>query len=262
MVALLAGPALAGGVGKAVAIAYGAPLAAREITSFFNTQFHTMKASDNDMVAQTGRVLEATSLGYGVGYIGSVAIIAAGQLILGNPLGAVGTVGSAAILANPIAATCAAAGAIYYGYSALSEDERTELLESVAHGLAVGTQLIRSIIEYFIAEMKKALTSDTLTELKAMVAEYAATFGSNIADITRTLVDKVQSSLGQAYDGAIHIGQSAGGALAAAATSGTALAGKTFGQISNLISGQPAATEEPVAILPPPANNPAMDQPS
>ena len=259
MVALLAAPAVAGGVGKAVAMAYGAPVAARGIATFFDTQFQTMKASDNAIVEQTGRILEAATLGYGIGYIAPVAIIAAGQLILGNPLGAIGTVGSAAILANPIAATCAAAGALYYGYAAMTNAERTQLIESLAQGLKVGTQLVLSILDFFLTEMKKALSSDMLSELKASVAEYAATFGNGIADITRTVADKLQMGLSQAYDGAIYLRQNAGEALASAAVSGSALAGKAFDQLSGMV-GNHAASKKAAAMLPDSNNSEQSEQ--
>lgn len=250
MVAILASSALAGGIGKALALSYGAPLAARGIQSFFNSQFETMKASDNAMVSQSGRVLEATAFGYGIGYVTPVAIIAAGQLILGNPLGAVGTVGSAIILSNPIAATCAAAGALIYGYSALTDYERERLLESIADGLEVGKQLIASIIDFFIGEMHKALDSNALAQLKAEVAKYAIALGGSIADVTRALIDRVQVGLGHAYDGAAYLGQGAGEALAAVAASGSAIAGSTIDQIAGLMGRQPAVKsieDQPVA---------------
>lgn len=245
MVALLAGPIIGGSVVKGLAIAYGAPAAASGIQKFFGTQFQGMKAPDNMMVAQSGRILEATVAGYGIGYVTPVAIMAAGHLILGNPLSALGTIGSAAILSNPIAATCAAAGALFYGYAALTESERAQLIASIASGLAVGEQLIRSIIEFFIAEMKKALDADALAQLKARVAEYALAFGSNIAEVTRALVDRVQVGFGNAYDGVVQLGQGASGAMLSAATSGSAFAGKAIDQITALVVTQGSRKEEP-----------------
>lgn len=43
---------------------------------------------------------------------------------------------------NPLVMTCAAVGAIYYGWGALSEQERTETLEKLSNGLNVGVELI------------------------------------------------------------------------------------------------------------------------
>lgn len=247
MVARLAASAAGGKMAKTLALSYGAPSAARGIAIFFDTQFEVMQASSNTMVAQSGRVLQAAAYGYGIGYITPVAIMAAGQLILGNPLSAIGTVGSAAILSNPIAATCAAAGALFYGYGALTNEERAVLIESIADGLGVGRQLIASIIDFVIGEMKKALDSDTLAELKAAVAEYAALLGCSIADITRALMDRVHVGLGHAYDGAVYIGQGASEALAVVAASGTAIAGKARDQIAGLRSAKDAP-DEPLAL--------------
>jgi len=87
------------------------------IDSFIDDHISQMKTSENDTIAKTGRVIEMAKFGFGLGYMSSVAIIAVGQLILGNPLNAVGTVATAATLTNPIAMTCAAVGAIYYGWS-------------------------------------------------------------------------------------------------------------------------------------------------
>lgn len=78
---------------------------AGEINEFIDDHIETLKASDNPLIASTGRVLEGAKYGFGVGYMSSVAIIAVGQFLLGNTLAAVGTVLTAATLTNPIAMT-------------------------------------------------------------------------------------------------------------------------------------------------------------
>jgi len=100
--------------------------AANGINDFINSHIEVLKCSENPTIASTGRVLEAAKFGFGLGYLSSVAIMAVGQLILGNNLvfgaGSVASMlGSAAVLSNPIAMTCGAVGAIYYGWNALTK---------------------------------------------------------------------------------------------------------------------------------------------
>src|SRR5689334_2220108 len=86
------------------------------ISDFIDRHIEDLKKSDQAAIAKTGRVLEALKTGFAVGYMASVAVIAVGQLILGNPLSAAMTVGKAVLLMNPAAMTCAAIGAICYGW--------------------------------------------------------------------------------------------------------------------------------------------------
>ena len=97
-------------IAQAIKALYGMAV---EINDFLDKHIEEMKGSDNPTISRTGRVLEMAKYGFGIGYISSVTIIAVGQLLLGNTLGAVTTVASAAVLSNPIAMTCAAIGAIY-----------------------------------------------------------------------------------------------------------------------------------------------------
>ena len=54
------------------------------INEFIDDHIEKLKASDNPLIASTGRVLEGAKYGFGVGYVSSVAIIAVGQVLLGN----------------------------------------------------------------------------------------------------------------------------------------------------------------------------------
>jgi hypothetical protein len=164
------------------------------VNDFINEHIENLKLSDNHVISSTGRVLEGAKYGFGLGYLTSVAIIAVGQLILGNTLvvgaiAAVKTVGSAAILGNPVAMTCGAIGAICYGWAALTDQEKDVILNRVQIGLEIGIELIKSLIEFVTRKMKEFLSSDQFKELKIIVAGVADAFGKKISDITKVLSD-------------------------------------------------------------------------
>ena len=46
--------------------------------------------------------------------------------------------------------TCAAVGAILYGWNALSEQERNDILDRLSRGLEIGIELIKSIVIFVI----------------------------------------------------------------------------------------------------------------
>lgn len=149
-------------MGAAIAGIYGVVGTLAQVNTFFNEHIERLKASDNKIIASTGRVLEGAKLGFGLGYAGSIAILAAGQLLLGNSLAAVAVVGSAVAVANPIAMTCAAIGAVYYGWAALTEEERSAIVDRLAEGLELGTELIRSLISFAIRTTSDLLSSKQL----------------------------------------------------------------------------------------------------
>jgi hypothetical protein len=122
--------------------------------------------------------------GFGLGYISSVTIMAAGQLLLGNPLAAMSTVASVAALSNPIALTCAAVGAILYGWSALDDKEKNAILDQLARGLNLGVELIKSVIAFVINTAKEVMDSKAIKDLKAYIADKVALFGRSLSDVT------------------------------------------------------------------------------
>ena len=177
--------------------------AGQGLNQFINEHIDELKKSDNPVIASTGRVLEAAKFGFGLGYLSSVAIIAVGQLILGNNLAvgvvsAAATVGSAALLVNPVAMTCGAVGAICYGWGALTTQEQDAILHRIREGLEVGTELIRSLIDFVIRKAKNFLDSEHLVELKKFIGEQAQRFDRTIADITRATGDKFVQAVGNA----------------------------------------------------------------
>src|SRR5574343_868625 len=188
-----AGGAALSAVAQAVAALYGA---AADFNGFLDRHIASMKASGNHTVSRTGHVLEMAKLGFGLGYLSSVTILAVGQFILGNPLGAVQTVATAATLTNPVAMTCAAVGAIVYGWAALSDAERNSILERLAQGLEIGVELIKAIIGFVVSTAKSVLDSSALADLKQYIAEKAALFGRSLSDVTHLTVDVLSDAAG------------------------------------------------------------------
>lgn len=151
----------------------------------------SMKGSENSAVSRTGAVLEGAKFGFGIGYITPVIVIAVGQLILGNPLSAVWTGVTAITLSNPIAMTCGAIGAIYYGWQALSNDERNAILLRLMEAFNVGVELIKAMVNFITTTMKELLSAENLAEVKKFLVDAATTFGKSMSDITHAVVDGV-----------------------------------------------------------------------
>lgn len=171
---------------KAIMGLYGV---ASDVNDFIDKQIDKMKTSENPTISRTGRVIEGAKFGFGIGYVVPIAIIAVGQLILGNPLTA--AVGGAVVATNPVAMTCAAVGAIYYGWSALSGQEQGEILERLREDLEVGVELLRSIIGFVLAKTKELLSAENIKEMKAFISDAAATFGKTLSDVTGAIKDGV-----------------------------------------------------------------------
>jgi len=172
--------------GQAVAALYGITSG---INDYVNQHLEDMKASSNPTVERTGRILEMAKYGFGLGYLSSVTVIAVGQFLLGITLTAISTVATAATLSNPIAMTCAAMGAIFYGWSALSDDERNAMLDKLAKRLEIGVELIKALIDFVIHADKDLFGTRRLKEFKTFIADNAALFGRSLPDVTRLTVD-------------------------------------------------------------------------
>ena len=164
------------------------------INDYLDKHIEDMKGSDNPTISRTGNVLGMAKLGFGIGYITPVVIIATGQLLLGNTLAAVATVATAATLTNPIAMTCAAFGAIYYGWGALSDVERNEILEKLSRGLGIGVELISTMIRFVVEKTKEFFDSKNFTEMKNYISEKAAVFGKSLGDVTHNLKDRASDA--------------------------------------------------------------------
>lgn len=176
---------------RAIKTLYGMAV---EINDYLDKHIEEMKGSENFTISRTGRVLEMAKFGFGIGYITPVVIIAVGQLLLGNQLLAVKAIATAATLTNPIAMTCAAIGAIYYGWGALSDRERNEILEKLSNGLEVGIELIKSIVRFVIDKTNELLSSKNIDEIKKFVGASAAVFGKTLGDVTHKVTDVVSDT--------------------------------------------------------------------
>jgi len=167
---------------------------AGSINDFIDDHIDKLKRSANETIACSGRVLEGAKFGFGLGYITPIAIIAIGQFVLGNELAAIGTVASAVTLTNPMAMTCAAIGAIYYGWNALSDSERSAILDRLASGLEMGVELLRALVDFVLRTIKDALSSKQLLAFKEFITSQAALFGRSLFDVTHKVGDLVKGA--------------------------------------------------------------------
>ncbi|WP_127997170.1 hypothetical protein [Piscinibacter defluvii] len=167
---------------------------AKAIDSYIDDLIESMKKSVNRTIEASGRVLEAAKFGFGLGYAVSVAVIAIGQLILGHPFLAVATVVTSPV--NPVAMTCAAIGAIYFGWAALSDDERNAIIQRVGQGLEMGAELIKSIVAFVVGKCKELLSGESIAEFKRFISDATSLVGRTLADVTRSIADRA----GAAYD--------------------------------------------------------------
>jgi hypothetical protein len=173
-------------IAQAIAALYGA---VQGLNEFVNDHIDQMKRSSNPMIERTGRILEGVKFGFGLGYLSTVAVMAAGQMLLGNTLTALSTAATVATLSNPIAMTCAAVGAILYGWNALSEAERRATLDALARGLDIGVELVRSIIAFVLESAREVIGAKLLKEFKTCIGDKAALFGRSLSDVTHLTVD-------------------------------------------------------------------------
>lgn len=164
---------------------------AKAINEGIDELLEKMKQSENSTVSRTASIIEGAKYGFGIGYITPVVIIAVGQLILGNTLAAAATVGSAAVLSNPIAMTCGAIGAIYYGWQALTEDEKNAILSRLMEAFQVGAELIKAMISFVLMRTKELLSAENLAEVKRFITEAASVFGKTLSDVTKAIKDTV-----------------------------------------------------------------------
>ncbi len=194
-VGMLGSSLFLGPIAAAIAVAYNMGNA---VNDFINDHIEVLKASDNPTIASTGRVLEGAKFGFGLGYVAPIVIIAAGQFLLGNTfsgvIGAAGTLMSAATFTNPIAMTCAAVGAIYFGWTALTETERNDILDRLSKGLNIGVELIKSFVDFVFGKLKDFSSSKQLAELKDFVKTQSAVFGKTLYDVTKSVGDLVKGA--------------------------------------------------------------------
>jgi hypothetical protein len=208
---------------------------ADDINKELDRHIEDMKGSENPTISRTGRVLQMAKLGFGIGYVTPVAIIAAGQLLLGNTFAAVSTIATAATLTNPIAMTCAAIGAILYGWGALSDVERNEILEKLSNGLEIGIELIKSIVRFVIDKSKELLSSKNFEEIKKFIASAAGVFGKTLGDVTHKVTDIVGDTFDVVKDRSGRAMEKAGGVASDAYRTVAESAGKAAEKTADVV---------------------------
>jgi len=181
-------PSLSNPIVSAISALYGF---VQTIDQGLDQLLEKMKQSENSTVSRTASIIEGAKYGFGIGYVTPVIVIAVGQLILGNPLSAVGTVAGAAMLTNPIAMTCGAIGAIYYGWQALAEDDKNAILSRLMEAFNVGAELIKAMINFVLTRTKDLLSAENLAEVKRFITESASAFGNSLSDVTKAIKDTV-----------------------------------------------------------------------
>lgn len=179
---------------------------------FVGRHIEALESSDNEVMARTGFVLRRAADGYGLGYKVPLAIIAMGREMLGLNF----AVAAPFIASNPAAFTCAAAGAVYYGYSALSDDERAELSTRIGAAFSFGAELVKGLAEFFISTMRSVFDSNLLKQLKGCLAEAAGAAGTSLYAITGSLRDKAYAVASTALVGASWFATSTTGVLQSA----------------------------------------------
>lgn len=161
------------------------------VNEFLDRHIDDLKRNASATVRATGNVLDGAKAGFGLGYMTSLVIIAVGQIILGNPLGVLTTVATGVTMTNPIAMTCGAVGAVFYGWKALSEDERNVIVNRITEAFQIGVELIKAMVNFLLNTLGNLLSSENLEEFKKLVAEVAEGFGKSLSDITHSVKDRL-----------------------------------------------------------------------
>lgn len=163
---------------------------ASALNDFINGHIEALKSSEDSTISRVGHVLEATKLGFSLGYITPVAVVAIGQLLLGNPLTAIGA--GVSIAVSPVAITCAAVGAIWMGWGALKPAEKARILDVVTSGLGLAIGVATAIVEFVVAQAQSVFGKPQLVVLREMVQEEAQAFGRTLSQVTGKTVDAVK----------------------------------------------------------------------
>ncbi len=166
---------------------------ASALNEFMNSHIAALKGSDDATISRTGNLLAEAKSGFMIGYVTPIAIVAVGQLLLGNPLtAAVSAVGMAV---SPVAITCAAVGAIWMGWRALKPGEQARILETVRTGLGLSITVVTSVIEFVVRQAQALFGKPQIAVLREMVRTEAATFGRSLAQVTGSAMDAVMDLL-------------------------------------------------------------------
>lgn len=166
---------------------------ASALNDFIDQHIESLKASKDSTIERVGRVLEGAKQGFELGYSAPIAVVAIGQLLLGNPLSAVASAATMAV--SPVAITCAAVGAIWMGWQALTSEERDRILETVKTGLGLSVDVLRAVVAFVIAQSRALFNKPQVAVLKELIRTEASAFGRSLAQVTGSMVEAVRERL-------------------------------------------------------------------
>lgn len=166
---------------------------ASTLHDFMDAHIAALKASGDQTISATGELLAAAKTGFMLGYAVPVAVVAVGQLLLGNPLTAV--VSAASMMVSPVAISCAAVGAIWLGWRALKPVEQARILEAVKTGLDLSITVVTSVIDFVIKQSQALFNKPQVAALREMIRTEAAEFGRTLAQVTGSAIDAVMERL-------------------------------------------------------------------
>ena len=175
------------GAGHAVS---GIAAAVKEANDLTDSMIANLKANENLTVNRVGRVLEGVKFGFLLGYVSPSILTAVGVCLTTGSL-TMATGAGIALIANPVAGVSAAVGAVFFGWKALNDREREDVINQVGEFLKIGVEQIKAVVEFAIKLMKDLFTADNIQEIKETVAEAATIVGRHISDITKSVGDKV-----------------------------------------------------------------------
>jgi len=164
---------------------------AKDVNSWIDEHLESMQESENQTIANTGKILTGAKFGFGMGYTAPMIAIATGQMLLGNTFGAITTTITAMTFTNPIAMTCASIGAIYYGWSALNDEEKNNIIDKLSEGLSIGIEFIKSVIRYISERLSGLFTKQKFDDFKKLILKAATAFGKTLYDVTHDKTDWV-----------------------------------------------------------------------
>lgn len=139
------------------------------VHDFIEGHIADLKRSEEPAISLTGNVLEAAEHEFGIDYITPLIILATGHLLLGNPLREADYIATSSLNSNFM--SCAAVGAIYYGWRTLHSQERDELVVRLSSGFDVGRVLVRCVINFLVDQTKEILDRNNLKEMKNYIGK-------------------------------------------------------------------------------------------
>jgi hypothetical protein len=160
------------------------------LSEFIDEHIEALMRSADAVAQATGRVLSAAKKGLAYGYAAPIIAIAIGQMLLGNPLSAI--TGAVSMAISPVALTCAAIGAIWLGWRALTDAERTTVLERAAAGLDLTLYVVRSVVDFVEEKARRIFQSGETEGVTALVREQAKVFGRTLHSITKSVGDRIK----------------------------------------------------------------------